>query len=92
MCRVHKPRVPNGHASQQKLGPADDIANDAQLLGRPKKPNDRTEGRSSLRLEGAFDSGPPLRPEGLAKEDQRSLPTPVRLSDRKAWPNTASEL
>ena len=45
----------------------------------------------------ASDSGPPLRPEGLAKEERRSLPTPARLfdrrslltpahlSDRKAW-------
>ena len=46
----------------------------------------------------AFDSGPPLRMEGLAKEERRSLPTPARLFDRrslltpahlsgrKAWP------
>ena len=34
--RVHKPGVPNGPASQQKFGPIDDVANDAQLLGRPK--------------------------------------------------------
>ena len=34
----------------------------------------------------ASDSGPPLRPEGLAKEERRSLPTPARLSDRKDWP------
>ena len=39
----------------------------------------------------ASDSGPPLRPEGLAKEEQHSLPTPARLSGRKAWPNTASD-
>ena len=32
-CRVHKLRVPNGPASQHKLGPADDVANDVQLLG-----------------------------------------------------------
>ena len=31
----------------------------------------------------AFDSGPPLRPEGLAKEERRSLLTPARLSDRE---------
>ena len=37
-CRVHKPRVPNGPASQQKLGSADDIANNAQFLGRPRYP------------------------------------------------------
>jgi hypothetical protein len=35
----------------------------------------------------AFDSGPPLRLEGLAKE-RRSLLTPLRLFDRKAWPTT----
>ena len=35
-CRVHKPGVPNGPASKQKLGLADNVANDAQLLGRPK--------------------------------------------------------
>ena len=28
--------IPNGPASQQKLGPADDVANDAQLLGWPR--------------------------------------------------------
>ena len=27
----------------------------------------------------ASDSGPPLRPEGLAKEEQLSLPTPTHL-------------
>jgi len=32
-CRVHKPRVPHGPASQQRLGPADNIVNNAQLLG-----------------------------------------------------------
>jgi len=47
--------VPHGPASQQNLGPADNVANDAQLLGRPKIPNDRPEGQSNL------------RPEGLAK-------------------------
>ena len=35
-CRVHKPEVPHGPASQQKLGPTDDVVNDAQLLGRLK--------------------------------------------------------
>ena len=39
----------------------------------------------------ASDSGPPLRPKGLAKEKQRSLPPPDGLSDRKAWPNTTSD-
>ena len=34
----------------------------------------------------ASDSGLPLRPEDLAKEEQHSLLTPARLSDRKAWP------
>ena len=32
------------------------------------------------------DSGPPLRPKGLAKEEQRSLPTLARHSNWKAWP------
>ena len=36
ICRVHKPRVPNKSSPQQKLGPADDVANDTQLLGRPR--------------------------------------------------------
>ena len=36
MCQVHKPGVPHGPASQQKLGPVDNVANDAQLLGWPK--------------------------------------------------------
>ena len=34
--KVHKSEVSHGPASQQKLSPADDVANDAQLLGRPK--------------------------------------------------------
>ena len=38
----------------------------------------------------ASDFGPPLRPKGLAKEEQRSLPPPDALSDWKAWPNTTS--
>ena len=41
-----------------------------------------------LRSEGlantASDSDLRLRPKGLAKEEQRSLPTQARLSDRKA--------
>ena len=45
-------------------------------IGRP------SQGGTTL----ASDSDPPLRPEGLAKEGRRSLPTPTRLSDRKAWP------
>ena len=45
-----------------------------KLLGRPKYLNDRPEGRSNL------------RPEGLAKEEQRSLPTLACLSDQKVWP------
>ena len=36
--------------------------------------------------EPASNSGPPLRPEGLAKKEQRSFLTSVRLSDQKAWP------
>ena len=49
-CWVCKPGVPHGPASQQSLGPADNVANDAQLLGRPKN----------------LTTGPPLRSEGLA--------------------------
>ena len=36
----------------------------------------------------ASDSGPPLRPEGLASD---SGPPPDGLSDRKAWQNTTSD-
>ena len=76
LCRVHKPGIPNGPAPQQKLGLADDVANDAQLMGRPRYLNDRPEEGSSLRPDGlakegttsASDSDPRLRPEGLAKE------------------------
>ena len=77
-CRVYKPRVPHGSASQQRLGPADDIANDAQLLGRPKYLNNCPEGRSNL------STGRP------GQGGTRSLSTPARLSDQKAWPNTTS--
>ena len=77
-CRVHKPGVPHGPASQKKLGPTDNIANNAQLLGQPKYLNKRLEGRSNL------------RPEGLAEEERRPLPTPARLSDQKAWPRRNS--
>jgi len=48
MCRVHKPRVPHGLASQQRPGPADYVVNDAQLMGRPKYLNNRPEGQSTL--------------------------------------------
>ena len=44
----------------------------AQLMGRPKYLNSRPEGRSKF------------RPESLAEEEWRPLPTPARLSDRKA--------
>ena len=71
-CRVHKPGVPHGSASQQRLGPAGNIANNAQLTGRPNYLNDRPEGRSNH------------RPKGLAKEERRPLPTPARLSNRSA--------
>ena len=79
-CRVHKPRVPRGPTSQQWLGPTGNIADNAQLMGRPKYLNDRPEGRSNLRPGGLAeeerrplsDSGPPLRPE-------HSLQSPARL-------------
>ena len=94
MCRVHKPGVPNEPALQQKLGPAHDVANDAQLQGWPKKPNDRPGAiQSPIGRPGqrgttlASDSSPPLRLEGLAEEERCSLPsllTLAHLSDRKA--------
>ena len=69
-CRVHKPGVPHGQAFQQRLGPADNVASNEQLMGRPKYLNDRSEGRSNHRPEGlakeeppASESSPPLRPE-----------------------------
>ena len=72
VCRVHKHRVPHGLASQQRLDPADNVANDAQLSGRPRNLNDRPEGQSNLRL------------EDLAEEERRPLLTPARLIDQKA--------
>ena len=44
LCRVHKPGVPHGLASQQRLGPADDVRTTHKLLGQPKYLNDRLEG------------------------------------------------
>ena len=131
MCPVHKPRVPHGPTSQQKLGPADDVANDTQLLGQPKDlttsqkgdpitdrkawPRNRqrllltparlSDRKARPRRNGArfrlrstsptgrpgqggtalaSDPSPPLRPEGLAKEEWHSPPTSTCLSDRKA--------
>ena len=55
--------------SNKRIGPEDNVANDAQLLGRPKYLDDRPEGRSNLRS------------EGLAEEERRPLPTPAHLSD-----------
>ena len=40
-------RFPN-----KRLGPADNVANDAQLMGRPKNLNNRPEGRCNHRSEG----------------------------------------
>ena len=47
-------------------------ADNTQLMGQPKYQNDGPEGRSNH------------RPEGLAEEERRPLPTPVCLSDRRA--------
>ena len=69
---VHKPGVPHGPASQQRLGLTDNVASNAQLMGRPKHLNDRPEGQSNL------------RPEGLVEEERRPLPTPAHLFDRSA--------
>jgi len=71
-CRVHKPRVPNGPTSQQKLGPADDITNDAQLLGQPRY---LTTGRKSDLVSDR--KAWPMR-------GRRSLLTVARFPDRKA--------
>jgi hypothetical protein len=70
-CRVRKPGVPSGPAHQQRLGPADNAANDAQLLDQPKYLMNRPEGRpaSPTGRPGqretmlVSDSDPPLRPE-----------------------------
>ena len=80
-CRVHKPRVPHGPAFQQRLGLADNIANNAQLMGRPKTPKRQarrtiqssTERPSRGGTTPASDFGPPLQPKGLAKEEHHSL-------------------
>ena len=69
MCRVHNPGVPNGPASKQKLGLVDDITNDAQLLSRPRY---LTIGRKS---------NPVSDRKAWPRKEQRSLPTPTRLSD-----------
>ena len=71
-CRVHKSGVPYGPASQQRLGPIDNVASNAQLVGRPKYLDDRSEGRSNH------------RPEGLAEEERRPFSTPAHLSDWSA--------
>ena len=73
-CRVHKPGVLYGPTSQQRLSPADDVANDAQLLGRPKY---LTTGRKS---------GPVSDRKARPRRGRRSLPTPTHFSDRKARP------
>ena len=86
-CWVHKPGVPHRPAFQQRLSPADNVANDAQTLGTAQKPKQKTRRtiQSPTRRPGrggttpASDSGPPLRPKGLAKEEQRSLLTPAHL-------------
>ena len=64
----------------KKLGLADNVADDALLLGRPRY---LTTGQKSDPVSNwmASDSDPPLRPEGLAKEGRRSLLTPTRVSN-----------
>ena len=51
-----------GLLSSKKLASADDVADDAQLLGRPRYLTTRRKSDS------VSDSDPPLRPEGLAKK------------------------
>ena len=95
-CRVHKPEVPHGPASQQRLGLEDDVANNVQLMGWPKYLKDRPEGRSRspTRRPGrggtapAFDSGPPLRPEGL---DPTSAHLQTASSTGRPGQNTTSD-
>ena len=75
-CWVHKPEVPHGPASQQKLGLADNVANDAKLLGQPKYLTIDLKGDLISDQKAwprgtapASDFGPPLRPKGLAEKD-----------------------
>ena len=90
---VHKPGVSHGPASQQKLGPADDVAddvaNDAQLMGQPKYLNKQVRraiqsptekpGRGGTTL--ASDSGPPLQPGMGQTPAHCSSPTGVIRAD-----------
>ena len=86
-CRVHKPGVPHGLASQQRLGPTDDVANNAQTPGLAQIPKQQArraiQSPTGRPIQGgttpASDSGLPLRPEGLTKEEQCSLLTLARL-------------
>ena len=84
MCEVHKPRVPNGSAFQQKLGPIDDVAKRRATPGPAqiaKQQAKRVRAKEETTL--ASDSDPPLRPEGLAEKGRRSPPTPTLFSDRE---------
>ena len=75
-CRAHKPGVPRGPASSAKAQPNRRRCGRRTTLGPTQILKNKPEEQSNL------------QPKGLAKEEQRSLPTPARLS----WPNTASEL
>ena len=92
MCRVHKPWVPRGPASQQRLGPSRQRATrgPAQVSKRQatraiQSPTERS-GRGGtapvFRLR-------PTSPTGALAPV--SSPPPDGLSDRKAWPNNTSD-
>ena len=96
ICRVHKPRVPHGPASQQRLDPAANMVNKHVTHGPAQVPKRQARraiqspiGRSGGGgTASVSDSGPPFRPE-------RSLRSPARF--RTASPterpgqNTASD-
>ena len=69
--QVHKTRVPDGPASQQKLGPADGITTNTRLLGRPRY---LTTGRKS---------DPVSDRKAWPRRGRRSLLTPTRFFDRE---------
>ena len=86
-CRVHKPGVPHGPASQQRFGPAEQHCEQRVAHGpaqTPKRQARRTIHSLTRRpsrggTTSTSASGPPLRPKGLMKKEQHSLSTPTHL-------------